>query len=83
MGNNPSRVAPVHSLKIFDSQTRARYKNQRESNQLRLRIRRLDVRENEVLSRLTYEQHDAKMKLHELQYDKAQRQLYKSIDTRM
>ncbi len=83
MGNNPSRVAPVHSLKIFDSQTRARYKNQREANQLRLKIRRLDVKQSEALSRLTFQQYDDKMKLHELQYDEAQRQLYKSIDTRM
>jgi hypothetical protein len=80
MGNKNSRVSPTKSLKIFDTQTRARYKNQRESNRLRLKVQDLEVQHYDELSRLAFNQQDLKMQLHELHYHKSQRDLYKSFD---
>ncbi|UJR35574.1 hypothetical protein I4U23_028327 [Adineta vaga] len=80
MGNKNSRVTPAKSVQIFDTQTRTRYKNQRESNNLRQKLKKLGIQHHEELSRLAYDQHDAKVKLHELNYDKTQRELYRNID---
>ncbi|CAF0720529.1 unnamed protein product [Rotaria sordida] len=82
MGNNRSRVTPVRPLKILDSQTRARYKNQQELIKLQVKLRQLKFQENEALSRLAFDQHDAKMKLHELRHESGQRQLFKKFNRR-
>ncbi|CAF1271050.1 unnamed protein product [Adineta ricciae] len=80
MGNKNSRVAPTKTLHIFDNQTRARYRNQRESNNLRSKMRQLHAQHHDEISRITFDQQDVKTKLHELHYDKVQRELFKNID---
>ncbi|CAF1264168.1 unnamed protein product [Adineta steineri] len=80
MGNQSSRVAPAKSLHILDTQTRTRYKNQRENNNLRRKIRNIGIQHHDELTRLTYGEQDVKLKLHQLHYDRIQRDLYKKID---
>jgi hypothetical protein len=83
MGNNRSRVAPSRRLHVLDSQTRARYQNQRELIQLRTKLKDIRIKHNEALSRLACDRHDVKMKLHELQYERTQKDLHKRFDKRM
>lgn len=83
MGNKNSRVAPVKTLHIFDNQTRARYRNQRESNNLRLKMNQLHAQHHDEICRITFDQQDVKTKLHELHYDKVQRELFRNIDKGM
>lgn len=80
MGNKNSRVQPAKSLHILDTQTRVRYKNQRESDRLRWKLRDLQAQHHDQLSRLTFEQQDMKTQLHELHYDQNQRDLYKNLE---
>ncbi|CAF2785732.1 unnamed protein product [Rotaria sp. Silwood2] len=82
MGNNRSRVTPSRPLKIFDTQTRARYKNQQELVQLHVKLRQINFQQNEALSRLAFEKHDAKMKLHELRHESGQRQFFRKLNKR-
>jgi hypothetical protein len=83
MGNRASRVAPVRTLHIIDSGTRARYQNQRELVQLRVKLRNIQVKKNDALSRLDFNRHEVKMKLHELKHEDEQRQFFKKLNKRM
>ncbi|CAF3386689.1 unnamed protein product [Rotaria sp. Silwood1] len=80
IGHNGSRVTPSRPLKILDSQTRARYKNQQELVQLHVKLRKINFQKNEALCRLAFDQHDAKMKLHELQHESGQRRFFRKLN---
>ena len=82
MGNNGSRVAPARTLHILDSQTRARYQNQRELVQLRVKLGNIQIQRSDALSRLALERHEVRTKLHELQHENGQRQLLKKLQKR-
>ncbi|CAF0873420.1 unnamed protein product [Rotaria sp. Silwood1] len=82
IGHNGSRVTPSRPLKILDSQTRARYKNQQELVQLHVKLRKINFQKNEALCRLAFDQHDAKMKLHELQHESGQRRFFRKLNKR-
>ncbi len=83
MGNSRSRVAPARTLRIIDSQTRARYQNQRELIQLRRKLADINVQHSDELSRLAFNRHDVRMTQHEIQHENRQRQLFKKLDQSM
>jgi hypothetical protein len=83
MGNRASRVAPTGTLHIIDSSTRARYQNQRELVQLRVKLRTIQTKHNDALSRLALHRHEVKIKSNELRHEGEQRQFYKTFDKRM
>lgn len=80
MGNNRSRVAPSRTLRILDSETRARFKNQREGVQLRIRLQDIQSKHKEALSRLVLEQHEIKAQLREYKYEAEQRKFFESFE---
>ena len=82
MGNNRSRVAPARTLRILDSETRARFKNQRESAQLRLRLQDIQTKHNEALSQMVLDQHEIKAKLREFRHESEQRKFFESFEKR-
>lgn len=82
MGNNRSRVVPTRSVKILDTHTRARYKNQQELVRFNAKVHDLNAEKNDNLSRLIFSQREVKMKLHELQHEGGQRKFFKKIDRR-
>jgi hypothetical protein len=80
MGNSRSRVAPSRPLKILDSQTRARYKNQHELTRLNDKIRQITFEKNTAVSRITCDQHDTKLQLHQMQHENEQRKFFKRLN---
>lgn len=70
----------TRSLCIIDSQTRARYANQREANKLRRKLIDIDEQHTNTLARLTYKQHNIKTKLLEIQHEITRRGLEQDID---
>jgi hypothetical protein len=77
MGNSRSRVSPIRPLRVIDSQTHVRLRNQHELFQLRVKLRNIQAKHNEELSRLAFQQRNAKMVLYQLQHESGQRQLFK------
>lgn len=82
MGNNRSRIAPARTLRIIDSQTRARYQNQRELIQLRRKLENINMKHTDAMSRIAVTQHDVKMKLHEQKHESSQKELSKKLEKR-
>ena len=83
MGNRASRVAPARTIQIIDSGTRVRYQNQRELVQLRVKLRNIQIKQNDALTRLEFNRHEIKTKLHELKHEDEQRQFFKQLNKRM
>ncbi len=77
MGNSRSRVAPIRTLRIIDSQTHVRLRNQHEMYHLRVKLQNIQAKHNEELARLASQQHNVRMKLYQLQRENGQRQLFK------
>lgn len=67
---------------IFDLGTRARYLNQRESIQLRDKIKDLSFKQHLAVYRHVVDQNYLKIKLHEFSYENGQRDLYKALAKR-
>jgi hypothetical protein len=82
MGNNRSRIAPVRSLRIIDSQTRTRFQNQRELIQFRRKINNINIKHSDEMSRLNFIRYDAKKQLQQIQHDISKKQLSKKMDAR-
>ncbi|CAF0899417.1 unnamed protein product [Didymodactylos carnosus] len=79
MGNSRSRIGPT-SFKVFDLHTRVRQKNQREALQLRLAIRDLNIDKSAQLTKYTFARMELRTKLHELEHENGQRQMYKLFE---
>ncbi|CAF2093762.1 unnamed protein product [Rotaria magnacalcarata] len=79
MGNSRSHVAPSRPLKILDSQTRARYKNHHELTRLNDKIRQITFEKNTAVSRITCDQHNTKLQLHQMQHESEQRKFFKRL----
>ena len=82
MGNSRSRVAPTRSLKILDSQTRARYQNQHELVRLHAQIRRINIQQNVVLSRLTAARLDIKTDAKKLHHERQENERLRNMNNR-
>lgn len=82
MGNNRSRVAPTRTLRIIDSETRARYQNQREAIKCRRKLAGINAKHSDTMSRLAFNRYDVKAKLQELNHEIGQRDLAKTLETR-
>ncbi len=75
-------IVPIRKLPVLDSQTRARYQNQRENILLRRKLANINIEQNEAMSRLAFQRHNIKRELHELQHEIQRRDLVKKIDRR-
>ena len=82
MRSSRLRLSQARTLQILDSETRARYQNVRESAQLRVKLELLQVRHLDALSQLANERYEIRTKLHELRYEKEQRDLLKRFNPR-
>lgn len=80
MGNNRSRISPTRSVRIIDSQTRARYQNQRELIQYRRKLENINTKHTDVMSRLAFNRHEVRTKLHEMKHETGQKELSKKLD---
>ncbi|CAF1089273.1 unnamed protein product, partial [Didymodactylos carnosus] len=78
MSNASSRVTST-TLKVFDIHTRVRYKNQRETNQLRNRINDLNTKHTAKLAKHTFARIELLVKLHELQHERAEGELMNKL----
>ncbi len=65
---------------VFDSPTRTRYINQRESRHLQNTIKDLSCKQHLAIYRHTIDQNNWKIKLHEFIYESRQRDLYKLLN---
>lgn len=81
MGNNRSRVSPTHQLRIFDGETRARLQNQRETYQLRCKLKDLKYQQTDTLVNILRQQYELKNNLREFRHESNQRRFFKSIKT--
>lgn len=82
MGNQRSRIAPSQTLQVLDSETRARYKNQREAYQLRLRFEKIQAEHQAALARLTLERYQTKQSLRQLQYEQEEKRCLRNVEQR-
>jgi hypothetical protein len=77
MGNNRSRVAPTRTN---DYKTRARCQNQLELIEYHRKLRNINIKHEQELSRLAIDRRDVQMKLQQLQHESRQRELLKRLD---
>ena len=83
MGNNHSRIAPTRTLHVIDSQSRARYQNQRELIHYRRKLNIINAKHGDNMARLALQRHDAKTALHQIQHHIAQKELAEKLEKRM
>jgi len=80
IGNHQFRALPSRKIRILDSQTRARYQNQREANLLRRKLANITIEHNDVMSRFAFKRQNIKAKMYELQHEIGQRELIKRLN---
>lgn len=82
MGNNSSRVAPIRSVRILDSHTRARYQNQRELNLFRRKLVDITTEHGEALAHIAANRHEARTTWQEIHHEIKRRDLAKKTEKR-